>query len=88
MLAEYSLSFMKYNFSFCFVVMPSIDGKHHKTFPSASNKISFKHDKARGRFVEANKNIRTGETIVVEQPYVACLLPEMFGTNCHHCFER
>lgn len=41
-----------------------------------------------GRYVVANEEIKTGETLVVEPPYAACLLPEMFGTHCHHCFDR
>lgn len=41
-----------------------------------------------GRFVVASEQVKTGDTLVVEEPYVACLLPEMFGTHCHHCFER
>ncbi|XP_050511359.1 SET and MYND domain-containing protein DDB_G0284059-like isoform X1 [Diabrotica virgifera virgifera] len=53
-----------------------------------SNKLTVKSDKELGRFVVANKEIQTGETLVVESPYAACLLPGMFGTHCHHCFNR
>lgn len=41
-----------------------------------------------GRYIVANQNIGIGETLVAESPYVACLLPEMFGTHCHHCLKR
>lgn len=41
-----------------------------------------------GRYMVANEQISTGDTIAVEAPYVACLLPDHFGTHCHNCFER
>nr|CAH7752679.1 unnamed protein product [Callosobruchus chinensis] len=53
-----------------------------------SNKIRVEERPSMGRFVVAEDSIKTGEPIVVEPPYAACLLPEMFGTHCHHCFNR
>lgn len=68
--------------------MPFVTGKRHPDFPNASNKICIKEDKNVGRYGVAKETIRTGETLIVEPPYAACLLPECFGTHCHHCFER
>lgn len=53
-----------------------------------SKKISIKYESGKGRYATASEAIQSGETLVVEKPYAACLLPEMFGTHCHHCFER
>nr|CAI5856948.1 unnamed protein product [Callosobruchus analis] len=53
-----------------------------------SNKIRVAEKPNMGRFVVAEEHIKTGESIVSESPYAACLLPEMFGTHCHHCFNR
>ncbi|XP_018566121.1 SET and MYND domain-containing protein 4-like isoform X2 [Anoplophora glabripennis] len=68
--------------------LPSIEGQPHSTFPCASKKLSVRHKEGVGRYVVANETVKTGETLVVEPPYAACLLPEMFGTHCHHCFDR
>ncbi|XP_066159311.1 SET and MYND domain-containing protein 4-like [Euwallacea fornicatus] len=56
--------------------------------PNASVKLSLKKSPGMGRYVVANQNISTGETLIIEPPYAACLLPEMAGTHCHHCFQR
>ncbi|VEN35061.1 unnamed protein product, partial [Callosobruchus maculatus] len=53
-----------------------------------SNRIRVEERPGMGRLVVAEDHIKTGEPIVVEPPYAACLLPEMFGTHCHHCFNR
>ncbi|CAH0564117.1 unnamed protein product [Brassicogethes aeneus] len=69
-------------------VEPALTGGPHKEYQNASKKISVKRAKGLGRYVVANEGVKTGETLVVESPYSACLLPEMFGTHCYHCFER
>ncbi|CAH1115603.1 unnamed protein product [Psylliodes chrysocephalus] len=68
--------------------LPTLDSVYHEQFPCASKKLTVKSAENLGRFVVANEQIKTGETLVVEPPYAACLLPEMFGTHCHHCFAR
>ncbi|XP_060521878.1 SET and MYND domain-containing protein 4 [Cylas formicarius] len=67
---------------------PEILNESVGSLAGASAKLSLKKSDELGRYVVANKNISTGETLVVEEPYAACLLPEMFGTHCHHCFAR
>ncbi|KAJ8956664.1 hypothetical protein NQ318_014018 [Aromia moschata] len=67
---------------------PHVNGGLHPNFPCASKKLKVEQKEGMGRYVVANTEIKTGETLVVEPPYAACLLPEMFGTHCHHCFER
>ncbi|CAH1964942.1 unnamed protein product [Acanthoscelides obtectus] len=53
-----------------------------------SKKVRVEERPTMGRYTVADDYIKTGEPIVTEQPYAACLLPEMFGTHCHHCFHR
>ncbi|KAG5899048.1 hypothetical protein JTB14_000072 [Gonioctena quinquepunctata] len=69
-------------------VPPLVDGGIHKTYICASKKITIRETECLGRYAVANDGIQTGETLVVEPPYAACLLPEMVGTHCHHCFDR
>ncbi|CAH1125912.1 unnamed protein product [Ceutorhynchus assimilis] len=66
---------------------PKIQGKCNNNLPSASDKLSIKKTENMGRYIVANEKIITGETLVVESPHAACLLPEMFGSHCHHCFQ-
>ncbi|KAK5640889.1 hypothetical protein RI129_009436 [Pyrocoelia pectoralis] len=56
--------------------------------PAASVKIELKEEKGKGRFVVAKDEVKTGDTLVVEEPLVASLLPDCFSTHCHHCFDR
>lgn len=72
----------------CRKVVPKILGKKNKKLPNASKKLIIKESEILGRYIATNDNIKTGEALVVEDPYVACLLPDCFGTHCHHCFER
>ncbi|CAH1168510.1 unnamed protein product [Phyllotreta striolata] len=64
------------------------NSKSNTSKPFLSEKLTVKTAENLGRFVVAKKEIKTGETLVVESPYAACLLPDMFGTHCHHCFVR
>ncbi|XP_050511368.1 SET and MYND domain-containing protein DDB_G0273589-like isoform X2 [Diabrotica virgifera virgifera] len=83
---EMSKSLMLYSQSV--LRAPRTDNSSNTISHCVSNKLTVKSDKELGRFVVANKEIQTGETLVVESPYAACLLPGMFGTHCHHCFNR
>lgn len=71
-----------------FLEKPQLHEAINKCLPDASEKLTVKSSKNMGRYIVANQNIGIGETLVVESPYVACLLPEMFGTHCHHCLKR
>ncbi|XP_030751976.1 SET and MYND domain-containing protein 4-like [Sitophilus oryzae] len=67
---------------------PKLSTEFKHNLPNASGKLSVKISKEAGRYIIANEDIQSGETLVVESPYVACLLPEMFGLQCHHCFKN
>lgn len=59
-----------------------------KDFPSASRALKLITGEGSGRYFVANQDIKPAETLVAEEPYAACLLPNKFGTHCHHCFVR
>ncbi|GBP95742.1 SET and MYND domain-containing protein DDB_G0284059 [Eumeta japonica] len=56
--------------------------------PSLSNLVKIIEEENKGRFAAANCDIKTGDVLLIESPYVACLLPDCYGTHCLHCFER
>lgn len=69
-------------------VAPNVTGKRHPQYPHASGRIEVKQAPGMGRYVVAGEKISTGDVIVVEEPFAACLVQDCFGTHCHHCFER
>lgn len=69
-------------------MLPVVDGKVNPENRDASTKICFKEDVVKGKFVVAQEEIRTGDVLVVEEPFAACLKPDYFGTHCNRCFNR
>lgn len=69
-------------------VVPNLTGGSHSEMMNASALMKLKETQEMGRFMVAKDRIKTGDTLVVEAPHVACLLPECFGSHCHHCFKR
>lgn len=69
-------------------VLPAIDGKVNRENSVASAKICLKEDEVKGKFVVAQEEIGSGDVLVVEEPFSACLKPEYFGTHCNRCFDR
>lgn len=67
---------------------PKISDHKHNTFQCASKKLRLMTSQEKGRYFVAAEEIKTGEILIVEPAAVSCLLPEKFGTHCHHCFER
>ncbi|PSN41945.1 hypothetical protein C0J52_06418 [Blattella germanica] len=69
-------------------ILPSLSQGPNAAMPAASRLVKVLSSKEQGRYTVATDHINTGDTVVVEKPYAACLLPDMFGTHCHHCFKR
>nr|XP_018910791.1 PREDICTED: SET and MYND domain-containing protein 4 [Bemisia tabaci] len=57
-------------------------------FPCASSTLRLTETKVGGKFFVARDPIKAGDTLIVENAFAACLLPEKCGTHCHHCFQR
>lgn len=68
--------------------LPNLTRGSNKDFMDLSALIRIKQNQEMGRYAIAEQDIQTGDVLAVEQPYVACLLPECFGSHCHHCFKR
>ncbi|XP_044743193.1 uncharacterized protein LOC123305516 [Chrysoperla carnea] len=67
---------------------PKIKGGSNKKYKNASKLIRLLETPKLGRHFVANADIETGDTLLVEEPYAACLMPEYAGSNCHNCFKR
>lgn len=68
--------------------VPSVRHGKNPNMPAASRLVTIACSPEQGRYAVAAGRIVTGDTVVVEPPYAACLLPDMFGTHCHNCFVR
>jgi len=68
--------------------VPTVNHGKNPDMPAASCLLKVISNPEQGRYAVATGHIATGDTVVVEPPYAACLLPDMFGTHCHHCFVR
>lgn len=55
--------------------------------PSASACVGVGEAPGAGRFAVAASPIGAGDVVLVEAPLAACLLPERFGSHCHHCMR-
>lgn len=68
--------------------MPALTGTEHPTLMNASSLIDMKTTIESGNYIVAKEAIHAGDTIIVEQPIAACLLPKYHGSHCLHCFKR
>ncbi|XP_014203382.1 SET and MYND domain-containing protein 4-like [Copidosoma floridanum] len=60
----------------------------HPYIPSASEAIDLTFDENVGRHYVAARDIKPGECLVVEKPYVMYLDPSNIYTHCSHCLKR
>lgn len=67
---------------------PALAHGENPALSGAANVVKLVETKEKGRFVVANEGLKTGDVVLCENPVAACLLPNFFGTNCHHCFKR
>uniref|UniRef100_A0A8D8WSG7 Protein-lysine N-methyltransferase SMYD4 n=1 Tax=Cacopsylla melanoneura TaxID=428564 RepID=A0A8D8WSG7_9HEMI len=67
-----------------------VEDRHHETEKCAkvSDSLEVYKSTLAGRYMIAKEEIKTGETLLVEEPYASCLLPDKSGTNCQHCLKR
>ncbi|XP_026667939.1 SET and MYND domain-containing protein 4-like isoform X2 [Ceratina calcarata] len=68
--------------------LPGLSGGENPQLPSASALLKIEETETAGKRAIAADCIDPGDRLVVEPPYAATLLPEFFGTHCHHCFDR
>ncbi|XP_076278522.1 protein-lysine N-methyltransferase SMYD4 isoform X2 [Lasioglossum baleicum] len=64
-----------------------LSGGSHPRLPAVSALLDVRETPHAGKQAIAVEEIGPGDTLVVEPPLAACLLPEFFGTRCHHCFS-
>ncbi|XP_041974587.1 SET and MYND domain-containing protein 4 isoform X2 [Aricia agestis] len=67
---------------------PKLQCAINKQYPAASAAIQIDQDDTKGRYATAARDITAGETILIEKPQSAVLLPEYAKTHCQNCFMK
>merc|ERR1712223_199767 len=63
---------------------PLLPGENPK-FPTFSDAVRIRYEEGRGRFAVAAREIKVGELIAKEKPYVSLLDRELVKSHCWHC---
>ncbi|KAJ8738071.1 hypothetical protein PYW08_000666 [Mythimna loreyi] len=66
----------------------SLTGGAKQNMPSLSKLLKITEEETKGRFAVALAPVKTGDVLLVDPPYAACLLADYYGTHCLHCFKR
>ncbi|CAH0716358.1 unnamed protein product, partial [Brenthis ino] len=66
----------------------TLSGGAKQNLPALSKLVKIVEEEDKGRFAVANANIKTGDVLLVDSPYAACLLSDFYGSHCLHCFKR
>ncbi|XP_053384349.1 SET and MYND domain-containing protein 4-like isoform X2 [Mercenaria mercenaria] len=70
------------------VEVPEVSYGPNSVLVQASGLVSLNSSKTKGRFLTASKDVKAGDTLIVERPFAAVLLPDHYPTHCHHCFQK
>ncbi|KAK3592512.1 hypothetical protein CHS0354_013846 [Potamilus streckersoni] len=60
----------------------------NKVITQASSCVEIKYNLEQGRFLVGTDDIKAGDTLIVERPFAAVLLPDHDVTHCHHCYGK
>lgn len=80
-------NFSKFQNSVYASTVPYLHNRNN-VYLSASDSFSIVCDEDHGRYAIAEKDIKAGEIILVEEPFACLCLPERFSTHCYECLTR
>eukprot|EP00112_Aurelia_sp_Birch-Aquarium-sp1_P016113 Seg3621.1 transcript_id=Seg3621.1/GoldUCD/mRNA.D3Y31 product="SET and MYND domain-containing protein 4" protein_id=Seg3621.1/GoldUCD/D3Y31 len=66
---------------------PNVAHLPHQSIANASDLIMMNYKTEKGRYLEANGEIKAGDVLIVEKPYASVLLPEFYHSHCYHCIK-
>ncbi|XP_057318768.1 SET and MYND domain-containing protein DDB_G0273589 [Microplitis mediator] len=69
-------------------VSPEVTGGLHPLLPGISKLVEIQETTEAGKHAVAAEDVQIGNVLACETPLASCLLPEYYGTHCHHCFVR
>ncbi|XP_014364756.2 SET and MYND domain-containing protein DDB_G0284059 [Papilio machaon] len=65
-----------------------LSGGANHTMPALSKLIEITEDEMKGRYAVASMPVKTGDVLLIDKPYAACLFHKYYGTHCQHCLRR
>lgn len=66
--------------------LPQVSYAPNPVLVQATGAVEMKTSPSQGRLLQASQAIKSGDTLIVERPFAAVLLPDHYSTHCHHCF--
>ncbi|XP_063988107.1 SET and MYND domain-containing protein DDB_G0273589-like isoform X2 [Diachasmimorpha longicaudata] len=73
---------------YCKPIPPQLTDGPNPEYPGLSRRVEIRESPDVGRHAVAASDVRVGDTLATEPPLASCLLPDYYGTHCHHCFIR
>lgn len=61
---------------------------NHKTIPFIVDALEIKQSKKYGRYIVTNRDLRTGDVIAIEEPYIKILHDEFQYERCSYCLKH
>ena len=68
--------------------VPTHTEGNHKIFLSLASYCDVAYEPDIGRHIVAKRDIRPGETILIEKPYASVSMADYIKSHCHHCYTR
>ena len=66
-------------------IIPTFQRGSNPSYPNLSSSCEVAYDRTKGRHIQALRDIKPGEIILIEKPFASILAPERFLTHCHYC---
>ncbi|ROT74043.1 SET and MYND domain-containing protein 4 [Penaeus vannamei] len=67
--------------------VPQLSYGVNKRFPSASSAVNFVRSPMVGRCALAQRDIKPGDILIIDEPYVTMMNADVCGSHCYNCFS-
>ncbi|XP_069133259.1 SET and MYND domain-containing protein 4-like [Argopecten irradians] len=68
--------------------LPDLSYGRNQVVTQATSGIRMEQTTDKGRHLVATQELQAGDTLIVEKPFAAVLLPDHYDSHCHHCFGQ
>ncbi|XP_033753100.1 SET and MYND domain-containing protein 4-like [Pecten maximus] len=68
--------------------LPDLSYGRNQVVTQATSGLKMEQTGEKGRHLVATQDLGAGDTLIVEKPFAAVLLPDHYDCHCHHCFGQ
>ncbi|XP_060070783.1 SET and MYND domain-containing protein 4-like [Ylistrum balloti] len=68
--------------------LPDLSYGRNQLVTQATSGLRMEQTREKGRHLVAARDLKAGDTLIVEKPFAAVLLPDHYDSHCHHCFGQ